>query len=86
VVGVLLMQHSKVLMQALSVQLLTANNNQARVPSAIPAVSVFGIQVMDHREAEEGWLAVGIRVVVVMLSVYAPRLIQRQMGLLQDIH
>jgi hypothetical protein len=34
---------SKALMPALSVQLSTLNINQARVPSAIPAGSVFGI-------------------------------------------
>jgi arylamine N-acetyltransferase len=60
------MQISKALMRALLVQLLTLNINQVRVQSAIPAVSVFGIQVMARRGAEGACDAADIHVAVVM--------------------
>jgi hypothetical protein len=67
----LLTQRSRDSMPALSVRLLTANINRARVPSAITAVSVFGTRVMVRREAGEGWYA-GVTVAVdETLSVHA---------------
>jgi hypothetical protein len=67
----LLTQRSRDSMPALSVRLLTANINRARVPSAITGGSVFGTVRLALAEGAAEWLAVVIRAVVETLSVLA---------------
>ena len=62
---------SKALMPALSVLLSTMSISQARVPSAIPAVSVFGTVRMALAEGAAEWHAAAIHAAVETLSVRA---------------